>query len=555
MATVAPVRIRTGRAAEIWLFLLSLALGIGGYALVGLNTGGSLPSDFPRFAGILLVLAVVLHVGVRWRAKYADPLLLPLAMALNGIGLAMIYRIDIGLAARGQTAGFGPRQQLWTILGVVAASLVIVLLRDHRLLRRYTFTAMVAGIVLLVLPMVPGLGVNINGAQLWINVAGMSFQPAEIAKILLAVFFAGYLVSTRDVLTLAGPKILGLQLPRLRDLGPLLVAWAGAILVLVVERDLGTSLMFFGLFVAMVYVATERFSWILIGLLMFAAGVTVAIWAFPHVADRFDIWINALDYDVYNRAYGGSGQIVRGLFGLALGGLLGTGWGEGFPQLVSYANSDFIIASLGEELGLTGLMAILMVYLVLAQRGIRMAIGVRDGFGKLLASGLAFTLAFQCFVVVGGVTRLIPLTGLTMPFMAAGGSSLVANWIIIGLLVRISDSSRRPASETDGLVSTETALEIIGAEEGAPRRSGATDAATPVAHSGMDEYTEDDRDDQRAAGATAETQVALPPTTGRGRAAGPSAGPSAGAEGWAGHDGTDEDFGNGDEPTQVVRPE
>ena len=529
MATVAPVRIRTGRAAEIWLFLLSVLLGVGGYALVGLNTGGTLPADFLRFGGVLVGLALVLHLVVRWRARYADPLLLPLVMALNGIGLAMIYRIDIGLTARGLTAGFGPRQQMWTIIGVAAACLVIVLLRDHRLLRRYTFTAMVVGIVLLMLPMVPGLGVNINGAQLWIRVAGMSFQPAEIAKILLAVFFAGYLVSHRDVLTLAGPKLLGLQLPRIRDLGPLVVAWAGAILVLVVERDLGTSLMFFGLFVAVVYVATERFSWILIGLLMFAAGAALAIILFPHVADRFDIWLNALDNEVYNREYGGSGQIVRGLFGLALGGLLGTGWGDGFPHLVSYANSDFIVASLGEELGLTGLMAILLIYLVLAQRGMRMAIGVRDGFGKLLASGLAFTLAFQCFVVVGGVTRLIPLTGLTMPFMAAGGSSLVANWIIVGLLIRISDSSRRPASEVSGGVSTETAMAIIGAsdepEQG--RESLLHDAAG-----------EPDSDTQA-------TAVGLPPARGPGDTEAKDNLPGA----------DDDDFGNGDEPTQVVRPQ
>ena len=530
MATVAPVRIRTGRAAELWLFLLSVLLGVGGYALVGLNTSGALPEDFLRFAGILAGLALVLHLVVRWRARYADPVLLPLVMALNGIGLAMIYRIDLGLVGRGLPAGFGPRQQLWTIVGVAAACAVIVGLRDHRLLRRFTFTAMVAGIVLLLLPMIPGLGVNINGAQLWIRVAGMSFQPAEIAKILLAVFFAGYLVSHRDVLTLAGPKFLGLQLPRPRDLGPLVVAWAGAILVLVVERDLGTSLMFFGLFVAVVYVATERVSWILIGLLMFAAGATVAIVLFPHVADRFDIWLNALDNEVYNREYGGSGQIVRGLFGLALGGLLGAGWGDGFPHLVSYANSDFIIASLGEELGLTGLMAILVIYLILAQRGIRMAIGVRDGFGKLLASGLAFTLAFQCFVVVGGVTRLIPLTGLTMPFMAAGGSSLVANWIIIALLIRISDSSRRPASEVGGAVSTETALEIIGATDddeqpGRPQARGSAgeaDADTQATAVGLAPVREEhggrsDRDARRDYG--------------------------------------NDDFGNGDDPTQVVRRE
>ncbi|HLR27931.1 MAG TPA: FtsW/RodA/SpoVE family cell cycle protein, partial [Ruania sp.] len=339
----------------------------------------------------------------------------------------------------------------------------------------------------------------------------LSFQPAEVAKIFLAIFFAGYLVSTRDVLTLAGPKFLGLQLPRLRDLGPLVLAWAGAILILVAQRDLGTSLMFFGLFVAVVYVATERVSWILIGLVMFAIGALAAIWAFPHVAERFNIWLNALDPEVFNRTYGGSGQLVRGLFGLAQGGLTGTGWGEGFPQLVPYANSDFIAASIGEELGLTGLIAILLIYLIIAQRGMRMAIGLRDGFGKLLASGLAFTLAWQCFVVVGGVTRLIPLTGLTLPFMAAGGSSLLGNWIIMGLLVRISDSSRRPASESGAAVSTQTAMEIIGVDDD----PAGPQAARPGTHP---EHPPDDDNP---------TQI---------------------------HSRGDDD-GNGDAPTQVVRPE
>ncbi|HLR27656.1 MAG TPA: FtsW/RodA/SpoVE family cell cycle protein, partial [Ruania sp.] len=215
MATVAPTRIRTGRAVEIWLFLLSLALGIGGYAIVAINTSGQLPEDFPKYCAVLIGVTVMLHVVVRWRAKYADPLLLPLCMALNGVGLAMIYRIDIGLEARGLEGGFGPNQLTWTVLCTVAAALVIVLLRDHRLLRRYTFTSAVVGIVLLLLPMLPGLGVSINGAQLWIRLGPLSFQPAEVAKIFLAIFFAGYLVSTRDVLTLAGPKFLGLQLPRL----------------------------------------------------------------------------------------------------------------------------------------------------------------------------------------------------------------------------------------------------------------------------------------------------------------------------------------------------
>ncbi|WP_154791990.1 FtsW/RodA/SpoVE family cell cycle protein [Occultella kanbiaonis] len=462
MATVAPSRVRTGRGVEIPLLLLALTLGIGGYALVGLATGGALPAGFGGYAATLAVIAVGLHLILRWRAPYADPLILPIVMALNGIGLAMIHRIDLRLDARGLTAGFGDRQELWTIIGAACAAAVLILLRDHRTLRRYTYTAMIVGLVLLVLPMLPGLGVNINGAQVWIRVGPFSVQPAEFAKIALAVFFAGYLVTHRDVLTLAGPKILGLQLPRLRDFGPIVLAWAVSILVLVRQTDLGSSLLFFGLFVAMLYVATERWSWILIGLLMFAAGAVLAANVFGHVGARVDVWLNALDPEIYNRDPGGSGQLVRGLFGMASGGLFGTGWGEGFPDLVPYANSDFIMASLGEELGLTGVMAILMLYLILIQRGIRTSIGLRDGFGKLLASGLSFVVALQCFVVVGGVTRLIPLTGLTMPFLASGGSSLVANWIVVGLLLRMSDGARRPAGEGGGgLVSTETSLEVV----------------------------------------------------------------------------------------------
>jgi cell division protein FtsW (lipid II flippase) len=304
---------------------------------------------------------------------------------------------------------------------------------------------MVAALVLMMLPLVPGIGANINGANIWIRVAGASFQPAEIGKIALAVFFAGYLVTTRDTLTLAGPKVLGLQLPRVRDLGPILVAWAVSLAVLVLERDLGTSLLFFGLFVAMLYLATERLSWVVIGLGLFLGGVVIAARTFGHVAARFDAWLHAFDNSVFAASPGGSGQLVRGLFGMASGGLFGTGLGLGRPDLVPYAESDFIVASLGEELGLTGLMAILVLYLVLTERGLRTAVGVRDGFGKLFAGGIAFTVAFQCFVVVGGVARLIPLTGLTMPFLAYGGSSLLANWVIVALLLRISDSARRPA--------------------------------------------------------------------------------------------------------------
>ncbi len=440
MATVAPHRVRPGRTGELGLLAIALVIGVGAYAQVGLATSGTVPVGILGYSVGLVGLAVGLHLVLRWRAPYADPVILPVVVALNGIGLAMIYRIDLA-----EDADFAGRQLGWTAVGVVLAAAVLVLLRDHRTLRRYTYTAMVVGLGLLVLPLVPGLGATINGAQIWIRVAGYSFQPAELGKIALAVFFAGYLVTNRDTLALAGPRVLGLQLPRVRDLGPILLAWVVSLGVLVFERDLGTSLLFFGLFVGMLYLATERLSWVVIGLLLFVGGAVLAAQVFGHVAARFDAWLNAFDNDVFNAAVGGSGQLVRGLYGLASGGLFGTGLGRGRPDLVPYAESDFIVASVGEELGLTGLLAILVLYLVLAQRGMRTAIGVRDGFGKLFAGGMAFVVAFQCFVVVGGVTRLIPLTGLTMPFLAYGGSSLLANWIIAALLLRISDSARRPA--------------------------------------------------------------------------------------------------------------
>lgn len=447
MATVIPYRARPGRHLELLLLVPALLLGVGAYALVGLATQDAVPAGITGYAVGLTGLALGMHLVLRWRAPYADPVLLPVVVALNGIGLAMIYRLDIAYALRGRETDFAARQLAWTALAVVLAALVLVVLRDHRTLRRYTYTAMVVGLVLIVLPLVPGLGTQINGAQIWIRVAGFSFQPAEVGKIVLATFFAGYLVTTRDTLALAGPRVLGLQLPRPRDLGPILLAWAASLAVLVFQRDLGTSLLFFGLFVAMLYLATERLSWVVIGLGLFAGGAVLAANVFSHVDQRFQAWTNAFDDDVFNASPGGSGQLVRGLFGMANGGLMGTGWGEGRPDLVPFAESDFIVASLGEELGLTGLLALLLAYLVVAQRGLRTAIGVRDGFGKLLAGGLSFVVAFQCFVVVGGVTRLIPLTGLTMPFLAYGGSSLLANWVIVALLLRISDSARRPTAD------------------------------------------------------------------------------------------------------------
>lgn len=444
MVTVTEHRPRTRRNVELALLVVAVGLSMAAYGLVGVAQSGRWPSGLLTYGAGLAALTGALHVVLRLRAPYADPVILPIAAALNGLGLAMIHRLDVARGDSGADA-FAPKQLLWAAIGVGLAAAVILVLTDHRILRRYTFTAMVAGLALLLLPLLPGLGTTINGARIWIHLGPLSFQPGELAKIALTVFFAGYLVTHRDTLSLVGRKVLGVQLPRGRDLGPLLIAWLASLAVLVFQRDLGTSLLFFGIFVALLYVATERVGWIAVGLGLFAGGAVLAWSRFTHVQDRVTAWLDPFAPQVYDAQRGSSYQLVQGLFGMASGGLTGTGLGAGRPDLVPYAESDFIVAALGEELGLVGLFAVLMLYLVLVQRGLRTAIGVRDGFGKLLAGGLAFTVALQCFVVAGGVTRVIPLTGLTMPLLAYGGSSLVANWMIVALLLRISDAARRPA--------------------------------------------------------------------------------------------------------------
>ncbi len=445
MAIVSEHAPRTRRNVELVLLVLAVGISAGMYGIVGAGVNGEWPPQLFLYGAGFAVLSLVVHVTLRFRAPYADPVMLPIAVTINGIGLAMLHRIDLARVGRDDFSPLAPRQLVWAAVGVALCTAVLWLLRDHRVLRRYTFTAMVAGLVLLALPMLPLIGTEINGARIWIRLGPFGFQPGELAKIVLTVFFAGYLVTQRDNLSLAGRKVLGLHLPRGRDLGPILIAWGASVGVLVVERDLGTSLLFFGVFVAMLYVATERVSWILIGMGLFVGGAVVAWRIFDHVNARVAAWLSPFDPAVYDREFGSSYQLVQGLFGMANGGLVGTGMGRGMPTLVPYSESDFIYAALGEELGMAGLFALLCLYMVLVQRGFRTAIGVRDGFGKLLAAGLAFTIALQCFVVVGGVTRVIPLTGLTMPLLAYGGSSLVSNWIIVGLLLRISDSARRPA--------------------------------------------------------------------------------------------------------------
>jgi cell division protein FtsW (lipid II flippase) len=312
--------------------------------------------------------------------------------------------------------------------------------RDHTRLRRYTYTAAAMGLVALLLPLLPLLGREINGARIWIRLGPMSVQPSEIAKLLLIVFFAGYFVSKRDALSLASRRFAGLDLPRARDLLPVLLAWAASLAVLIRGRDLGTSLLFFGIFVVMLYVATERTSWLLIGIALFAGGAAAAYSVFGHVQQRVDTWLDP--FADYERT---GFQLVQGLFGFGTGGMTGTGLGQGRPGTTPFAKTDFILAAAGEELGLIGVVAILLLFLLIVERGLRAALSVRDSFGKLLAVGLAFSLGLQVFVIVGGVTGLIPLTGITLPWLSYGGSSLVGNWALAALLLRISDAARRPA--------------------------------------------------------------------------------------------------------------
>jgi hypothetical protein len=425
---------------------VALVIGLGAWANVDIAMLGTMSTTFTTVAIVAGVIALVAHLGVRFFASYADPTLLPTVLLLNLLGLTMIHRLDLGEAQRAASAGTPApspdvlTQLTWTALGVALFLLTLVVVRDHRRLQRYTYTSLFVGLLLLLLPLAPGVGATINGATLWVRIGPLSFQPAEMAKILLTIFFAGYLVVKRDSLALVRTKFLGIGIPRGRDLGPLLVAWAVSLGVLVFERDLGTSLLFFGLFVGMLYVATQRASWIILGGLLFAVGSVGAYLAFNHVRVRVQVWLDPFAYQA-EQGY----QIVQSIFGLASGGLLGTGWGQGHPLFVPYAKSDFIISAFGEELGYTGLTAILLLYAIVVTRGMRASIACKDAFGTLLAAGLSIVLALQVFVVVGGVTRLIPLTGLTTPFLAAGGSALVANWIMIALLLRISDTARRPA--------------------------------------------------------------------------------------------------------------
>ncbi|MBB6419543.1 FtsW/RodA/SpoVE family cell cycle protein [Streptomyces massasporeus] len=427
-------RLPRRRGIELALIVLAVLLSVYGYCAVGLARHGALPPGAAGYGAGLGVLALLAHLAVRLRAPYADPLLLPIGVLLNGLGLVLIYRLD--LETPGDRAA--PAQLVWSTLGVALFILVVLLLRDHRILQRYTYVCVVAALILLTLPI---LFPAVNGARIWIRIAGFSIQPGEFAKVLLAVFFAAYLAANRNALAYTGRRIWKLQFPTGRVLGPIVAVWLVSVGVLVLERDLGTSLLFFGLFVVLLYVATGRTGWIAVGLLLAALGAVAVGRLEPHVHSRIETWLHPF---ASIEAGEGANQLAQSLFAFAEGGMLGTGLGLGHSVLIGFAvKSDFILATAGEELGLAGIAAVFLLYGLLVERGFRAGLAQREPFGRLLAVGLASLVALQVFVIAGGVTGLIPLTGMAMPFLAQGGSSVVANWAIVALLVRVSDSARR----------------------------------------------------------------------------------------------------------------
>lgn len=413
-------------------------------AFAGILLGWSESPDLPPAAIVtgvaLAVIAIVAHVTVRYKAPDADPALLPLAFLLNGFGLVFIRRVD--LAAGTELAA---TQTVWTALTVGLMCAALLFIRSVQPFARYQYTFGLVTIVLLLLPVVPGLTAGvINGAQLWIELFGMRFQPGELAKLTGAIFLAGYLARNRDLLSVATQRIGPLLVPAPRHLAPVFVASVGAMGIMAQLRDLGSALLFFGTFIAMLYVATGRLAYPAFGAVLFAIACVLAYQLFGHVRVRVQIWLDPWS-DVQDTAY----QLAQSLFALGTGGLTGTGLGFGRPQDVPLSATDAIFVVIGEELGLLGATAILVTYLLLVARGLRIAQTARDAFSTLLALGLTVTFAFQTFVIVGGLTRLMPLTGITLPFISFGGSSLLANYLIVATLLRISDESRGAARGRD----------------------------------------------------------------------------------------------------------
>ncbi|MCW2929133.1 MAG: cell cycle protein [Actinomycetia bacterium] len=436
------------------LYMLLFAYGVVAFAF--LNVGLTLKGQhFSTIAVDMIAFAIVTfcaHLAMRRWAPYADPLLLPLATLINGIGIVFIYRLsqvgkfgNIGTLSVPVSTSSVMYQIIYTLVGIGCFIVVLKFITEPRVLQRYTYILGLVGLLLIAVPVVLPSSMNgyaSVGARIEIAFGGFSLQPGEFGRLAMAMFFAGYLVAHRDVLTLAGRRVLGIDLPRARDLGPIVTVWLISLLLLVFESDVGMSAVLMGLFVAMLYIATSRTSWLLIGFVMFIVGAELASKLFSHVGARFTCWLHPFTAANIN---GICYQPTRGLYGLANGGLLGKGLGAGQPFWTPLVQSDFIFTGIGEEIGLAGLIALLLLYGLIVQRGLRTALMVKDPYSKLLAGGLSFMLALQVFVIVGGVSRLIPLTGITTPFLSVGGSSLIANWAMLAVLARLSDTARRPA--------------------------------------------------------------------------------------------------------------
>lgn len=417
------------RTTELGLLVLAVIIVVGAYALASLGRNASLPADIWPFLAVLIALILGAHVANRRLARAADSLLLPIAALLNGIGYVFIARLNKDLAAL---------QASWTAVGIGAYIATLLVVRDIRVLQRYRYTAGFLGLVLLITPLIPGLGRSINGARIWVSLGPVGFQPGELAKIAFAVFFAGYLVERRELLGVATFRVGPFNTPDPKHFAPILVAWAVSLVVLIFQRDLGSALLFFLLFVIMVWVGTGRVSYLVVGSVLFLIGAFASWRAFDHVQRRVSVWVNP-----WADPQGSGYQVIQAAYALAWGGTSGVGPGLGIAGRIPYDSTDFIFAVIGEELGLLGTTAILCAFLLLAGSGLRIARESREPFAALLAVGLTVLLAFQAFVIMGGVTRLLPLTGVTLPFVSYGGSSLVANYVLLALLVRISDQGSR----------------------------------------------------------------------------------------------------------------
>ena len=410
------------------LLILAVAGSLVAYALQGLGLHGEVPRNLAVYSVLFAGASLGGWFVIRYAARSADPALYPVAVLLGGLGLAMLYRL---MDERGRV-DIARDQAVWLLIGLACFALTLVIVRDIRQLDAYTYTIGLAGIVLLLLPIVPGIGYSINGARLWVNLGFLQFQPAEFGRVLIVIFLASYLSQRRELLA-AGVGRFGL--PRVKDLGPLLLAWGTSLAVLLLERDVGASLLLFGVFVVMMWVATGRSSYLLLGIVLFAIGAYIGWLALPHIQERVVIWFHALDPKNVN---GIGYQLAQGWFAFASGGMVGTGLGLGSPTFIPYVGSDFILAAFGEELGMLGVAAILLLYLVLIGRGLRIGLERQDTFGKLLAVGLTTVIGLQVFTIAAGVLRLIPLTGVPLPLVSYGGTSRVATFVILALLIRAS---------------------------------------------------------------------------------------------------------------------